>query len=35
VRACRRKYPDVRIVDGDARELSQSADGSFQFVVLK
>ncbi|MBS0316609.1 MAG: class I SAM-dependent methyltransferase [Proteobacteria bacterium] len=34
VEACRRKYPDVRVAQGDARDLSRFADGSFALVVF-
>jgi ubiquinone/menaquinone biosynthesis C-methylase UbiE len=34
VRACRQKHPGARIIHGDARDLSQFADGSFQLVVF-
>jgi SAM-dependent methyltransferase len=34
VRACRDKYPDVRVVHGDARDLSRFADESFQLVMF-
>jgi SAM-dependent methyltransferase len=34
VQACRQKHPGVRILDGDARDLSQFADDSFQLVVF-
>ncbi len=34
VAACREKHPGVRVVHGDARDLSQFADGSFQLVVF-
>jgi len=33
-RACRKKHPGVRILDGDARDLSRFADGSFKLVVF-
>jgi ubiquinone/menaquinone biosynthesis C-methylase UbiE len=34
VEACRKKHPGVRIVQGDARDLSQFASGSFELVVF-
>jgi SAM-dependent methyltransferase len=34
VRACRDKYPHVRVVHGDARDLSRFADESFQLVMF-
>ena len=34
VATCRRKFPDVRVDEGDARDLSRFADGSFQLVVF-
>src|SRR4029077_6207672 len=34
VLACRQRYPEVRILHGDARDLSQFSDGSFQLVVF-
>jgi|HubBroStandDraft_1064217.scaffolds.fasta_scaffold00517_7 SAM-dependent methyltransferase len=34
VQACRAKHPDARIIQGDARDLSQFADASFQLVVF-
>jgi ubiquinone/menaquinone biosynthesis C-methylase UbiE len=34
VQACRQKHPDVRIIQGDARDLSQFADASLQLVVF-
>ena len=34
VLACRQRHPEVRILHGDARDLSQFSDGSFQLVVF-
>jgi SAM-dependent methyltransferase len=34
VRICRRKFPGVRIEQGDARDLSRFADTNFQVVVF-
>ncbi|HEY3822324.1 MAG TPA: class I SAM-dependent methyltransferase [Polyangiaceae bacterium] len=34
VQVCREKHPGTRIVQGDARDLSQFADDSFQLVVF-
>jgi len=34
VRACREKYPDVRVLQGDARDLSAFADDTFQLVIF-
>jgi SAM-dependent methyltransferase len=34
VDACRARYPDARVLHGDARDLSRFADGSFQLAVF-
>ncbi len=34
VQACRENHPGVRVVEGDARDLRQFADESFQLVVF-
>ena len=34
VAACNVRYPDVRVVHGDARDLSRFGDGSFQLVAF-
>jgi len=34
VEACRARYPDARVLHGDARDLSRFADGSFQLAVF-
>ena len=34
VAACRKKYPDVTVLDGDARDLSRFADHTFKVVVF-
>lgn len=34
VEVCRQRYPGVRIIQGDARDLSQFADESLQLVVF-
>jgi SAM-dependent methyltransferase len=34
VAACRQKYPDVNVQDGDARDLSRFGDDTFQLVVF-
>jgi SAM-dependent methyltransferase len=34
VRACQQKHPSVRVLHGDARDLTQFADESFQLVVF-
>jgi SAM-dependent methyltransferase len=34
VRACREKYPHVRTLQGDARDLAVFADGSFHLVIF-
>jgi SAM-dependent methyltransferase len=34
VDACREKYPDARVLHGDARDLSRFDDGSFDLVVF-
>ena len=34
VAVCKQKYPDVHVMQGDARDLSRFADRSFQLVVF-
>jgi ubiquinone/menaquinone biosynthesis C-methylase UbiE len=34
VDACRKKFPDARVLHGDARDLSRFEDGSFELVVF-